>query len=369
MNEGLRGDPLKCEITPTKPFVDFAFRFEAGYIVQCPMEQFGGRETALSSFLRIQPAASAPVVLGDRGNVPALPPSLEGRVNFKHLHNWIEFSGVFALGEGDYAIDLVISDDHDRTVRKHWRIEAKLHGKEQKISVLVPPNTARSVALSPWRGRERRSRTGLRLTVLLNAAPIRPLDSKLRAWDRAFLLGSLASLLHEVDCASIKLIAFNLDQNKEIFRQEDLDHAGFRKLARSLQDLELGTVSYRTLQRQANWAELPLRLLADEGSGKQPVSDAVVFLGPRARIRDKLAKESLRIPEGLRSRVFYFEYFPFMGDEFPDGIHYLTSALNGTVLKVHSPGDLATGIAKMQKRLQDNGVPAVCPDVQASLQE
>ncbi len=359
--EGLKGDALKCDITPMKPFVDFALRFEAGYVVQCPIEQFDGRETPLSTLIRVQPEAASPVVLVDYGRVPALPPQLEGRVNLRHLHNLAEFSGVFAVGEGDYPVDVVISDDRHRTAHKHWTVHAKLHGKEQKISVGLPSNTARSVALSPWSGKDNSMSAGLHLTVLLDAAPINPSDSKLRAWDRAFLLGALASLVREVNCASIKLVAFNLDQNREIFRQDNFNRAGFRRLAHSLQELELGTVSYRVLQSQAAAAELPLKLVRDEGSAQQPSSDAVIFLGPNARMRDKVMKESLQVPDWLRARIFYFEYFPVPGSEFPDGIHNLTSALNGTILKLHSPGDLADGIVKMQRRLQGNGVASVCP--------
>jgi len=367
-----RGDALKCEVSTFKPFVDFALRFEVGYLVQCPIDQFDGKETGLTTLIRIRQSGSQPVLLADYAKVPALPSQLDGKVNVRRLHNWIEYSGVFAVGEGEYPVDFMVKDHANRFARKRWTVHARLHGKEQQISVGLPPNTARSVALSPWNNKDERRGSGLRLTVLLDAAPINPSDSKLRAWDRAFLLGALTSLLREVNCASVKLIAFNLDQNREIFRQENLDHAGFRKLAHSLQQLELGTVSYRVIQNEYFAPELPLKLVRDEISNSPAAADAVVFLGPNARMRSKIAKEelaSVQSSAGQKLPIFYFEYFPAPGSEFPDTIHSLTAGLNGTVLKLHSPGDLAEGIARLQKRLEESGVSAACPATAAESPE
>jgi hypothetical protein len=34
--------PLRCEVTPVQPALDFRFRFQAGYSVNVPMEQYLG---------------------------------------------------------------------------------------------------------------------------------------------------------------------------------------------------------------------------------------------------------------------------------------------------------------------------------------
>ena len=41
----------------------------------------------------------------------------------------------------------------------------------------------------------------MRLTILLDAAPVDPRSLKLRAWDRTFLLDSVASVLREIPAA------------------------------------------------------------------------------------------------------------------------------------------------------------------------
>jgi hypothetical protein len=60
----------------------------------------------------------------------------------------------------------------------------------------------------------------------------------------------------------------------------------------------------------------------------------------------------LRPPKNIGSRLFYFEYFPYRGAEFPDAIQHLTRELAGTVLKIHSPGDWAEAIQKMQRKIE-----------------
>ncbi len=34
--------PLRCEVTPIKPSLNFSFRFQAGYVVRVPMNQYSG---------------------------------------------------------------------------------------------------------------------------------------------------------------------------------------------------------------------------------------------------------------------------------------------------------------------------------------
>ncbi len=359
-NGSEKADPLNCEIKPINPFLDFSFRFEVGYIVECPISQFGGKTSNLFSYLRVTPAGRAPVILADALKVPEIPPEMRDRVNLRRVQYELEFSGVFAVGAGEYPVDLLIVDDHKRVARKSWRAKAKFHGKEEKISPALPANSAASIVLPPWTGRKEGAANKLRLTVLLDAAPLNPSSQKLRAWDRAFLLGALSSLMREVSCASVKLVAFNLDQQREVFRQEHFDHRGFRELAQSLQTLELGTVSYRTLARQSGGTQLLTNLLAGELS-VEPASDAIVFLGANLHIRENSFRDSPALRTLANRRVFYLEYFPVPGSEFPDSIQYLTSASSGTVLRLHSPGDLADSIRKMQKHLEQDGIVATCP--------
>ncbi len=349
LNDSFKTDPLSCHVETLRPFFDFSFRYEIGYIVECPLNQFGGQAGTLGTVLRITPVSGASTVLGQSFDIPAPPPESKGKLNIKHLRANLEFSGFVSAGEGEYEVDLVVVDGHRRCFRKHWHAKAHAQGSEAQAAAAMPPNTVAAVSLPNWNGTSDDG-TGLRLTVLLDAAPINPYALKLRAWDRAFLLGSVASLLRQVPVASVRLVAFNLDQQQEIYRDDDFDRTGIYRLAGALNRLELGTISYRTLQRAEGSGELLAGLVRAEALREHP-ADAVVFVGPTLRLDRKIAPELLSTQSHAETPFFYLEYCPIIGREFPDSIQHVISARNGVTFKLHSPGDLAHAITKMQKML------------------
>lgn len=360
LDGGRSGDELKCRLRPIEPFLDFSFRFDAGYIASCPVKEFGGKRSLLIAYTRIVPEGGAPVVLGSAYRLPEIPPWLTDRITLQKVNTNFEMSGGFVLGEGQYKVDVMLTDGRNRSCHVHWTLKSKRNRQEKNARVAVPPNTAAAYPLSSWKGKsDAVAPPGSRLTILLDAAPMIPSSMKLRAWDRAFLLDSLTSLLRQTPAESVRLIAFNLDQQREIFRQDHFDRAGFTKLSNTLSRLELGTVSYKALQRQAGSAQL-LAKLVNEQNAQRSSSDTVVFLGPAVRNTDKVPETMLLPCRPDSPRFFYLEYFPMwrLGREFPDAIHSAVRACNGKVLKVHSPGEFAEAIRKMNERLAASHTPA-----------
>ncbi len=343
---------LSCYVDPMKPFLDFAFRFEVGYVVHCPLREFEGKAGTLVSYLRVRPAGDIPVILGEGYRLPPMPPEMRLRIDMRRFNTEIEFSGVFAVGEGEYPVELVLADDHNRYCERRWSVKAFRRGGDQAIPISMKPNTAAPVAVPRFEREISGNRRSARVTVLLDAAPIKPSAFNLRAWDRAFLLDSLSSLLRKLPCDSVRLIAFNLEQQREVFRRDRFNGDAFPELAQALEDLELGTVPYRVLERQQGWSQLLASLSNDQVSAEEP-PDAVIFLGPRTRVARRVPEDMLKPAKGNGPQFFYIEYFSTWGDEFPDTIDYLTSARNGTIFKIHSPGDLAQAIRKIQQQLRD----------------
>ena len=347
------GEPLHCRVETFKPFLDFSFRYEAGYLVECPIAQFDGNKAEISTFLQVRSSGGTVTRLGQGFAVPAMPPAMRDKVNLRHVHSDLGFSGVFAVGEGEYEIELTVFDDRHRSHQKHWHAKASPHGREMQAANAMKPGSVAAISVPPWEGTSSEGK-GLRLTVLLDAAPMYPFSKSLRAWDRAFLLGSLSSLLRGLPLQSVRLVAFNLDQQKELYHDDNFDRTGFYRLNQALSKLELGTISYKTLARENGWAELLAKLVQSESTAKQPV-DAVVFIGPTNRIKEK-APDYLRETAGKTDLpFFYFEYYPAPGHEYPDTIQHWTDDLNGTIYKLYSPGDLALAITKMQKELRKSG--------------
>jgi hypothetical protein len=345
---------LNGEVDVFKPFLDFAFRFEAGYTVRCPLRQFEGNASTLSTFLRITPDGGETVSLGESFAIPALPAAMRGAVNLRHFSDEAELSGVFALGEGTYHVHLLVIDGRRRAFEKSWNLTAVAHHKEKQATIAMKPNSASSAMLLALQENQKSvgDANSPRVTVLLDAAPIQPRSPTLRAWDRAFLLQSLSSLLGDMSYTSVRLVAFNLDQQQEIFRQDNFQRSDFSNLSAALRKLELGKVSYRTIQHQQGWSELLARLVNEEAASSQP-ADAVIFLGPHSRIEEKVPQEMLKL-QPTAPHFFYFEYFGRWGADFPDTLHHLTNTCKGTVLKLHTPAELADGIRKMQRVLKES---------------
>jgi len=349
----LEGRKLDCDIQRVRPFLDFTFRFEAGFVLRCPVRIFDGNATEVVAYARVTSSNGESITLGDRFTTPAIPDDMRSRTNIHRLNNFFEMSGGFLLGEGEYTVEMLVADNRERFTKSRWKVKAALARGEAQVPLAIAANTASQLSGKPWDGKLADSGQGVRLTVLLNAAPRDPASTRLRAWDRTFLLDSVSSLLRQTPCESVKLVAFNLEQQRVIFRQEKFDRAGFRCLSRALRELELGTVDYEVLKRRNGWAELLTGLTKEEFHASEP-SDAVIFLGPVTRLMDKISAAEWEMPAPKSPRFFDFEYYPawMNGGEFPDAILHLTSAQNGTVVRIHSPSELARGIQRMIHELK-----------------
>lgn len=342
---GTPGGRLACTIYRRIPTIDFAFRFDAGFIVHYPVRQFRGRKSVVDIITRVTPEGGVPVFFGEVIKLPAFPP--KGNVGA----NQIECSGGFSVGEGRYQVAVLTVDDLGRSYQKRWSITAVRSRGKQEVPEAIPAHTVRPIQLLPWDGKLDLGATGIRVTVLMDVAPINPYVFKMRAWDRSFLMASLSSVLQQTPCAAVRLIAFNLQQQREVFRQDHFDASGFLQLSKAIGDLELRTISAHTLQNRLGWMDLLARLSNQEVAAPDR-SDVVIFLGPATLWDGKVPQEMLKSSETASPRFVYFEYFPQWrgGREFADSIEYLTKARQGTVFKIHSPGELAQAIQKMLRQ-------------------
>jgi len=344
------GERLKCEIRLQQPFLDFEFRFDVSYIARCPVKEFDGKASTLFTFIRITPESGRRRLLGEAFALPEIPESMRAHTNLKKLKSEFDFSGGFAAGEGRYSVEVLIGERQTgRMCRKSWKVAlARSHG-EQKIPLSIGESVVVPMGFHRWE--KKADPNGLRVTVLLDAAPIFPYAAKLRVWDRSFLLSTLCSLLEQIDYESVRVVAFNLDQQKEIFHDQLKGSAGFIQLNRAMQDLELGKVSYQILQQREGATDLLTRLANGENSDPE-ASDLVILLGPHTRYTQKIPSERLQpsvAPSSRGPKFFYLEYMPvwLRGAEFADNVEQLTKAFGGKSFKIYSPADLANAIQKL----------------------
>ena len=256
--ERINGNLLKCHAQGMEPWIDFGFRFVLRYSADCEVRQFGGRAAELKAYLRVRPEHGNEIVFGDRFAIPAAPQGIAVG-DLRRVRSLVEFSGALAAGVGAYNMDLLLVDDQNRIYRKHWKADAFPSAPDRYLIFVRPPNTLGGETTIPIPPRVNRAEE-MPITVLLNAAPLYPSARKLRAWDSAFLLDSLSSLLRQISYSPVRVIAFNLDQQKEIFRRENFGEGDMPKLNVALRGLELGKIGYGTLEHKDGWADLLLGL-------------------------------------------------------------------------------------------------------------
>lgn len=347
-NGALETGKLACDATPGKPSFDFSFRFEAGFLVHCQYRQFHGESARLMAVMRVRSGNQAPLLLGDVLTVPAVPESQREKFRIDKFKSELEFSGAVAVGEGDYEIELLVSDDHYRLYRKHWKAHAERRGPERNAAISIQPGQVAPLLLANFT-HQAASANPLKITVLLNAAPVNPYSTKLRILDRAFLLGSVASLMRQVPSAKVRLVAFNTQQQIELFRSDSLNRTDFLKLSNALRDLELARISYKTLQRPEGGDELLDQIVRDDAGP----ADAIVFLGPQMRQYSSGWHRALNC-DSAGPPMFYLKYLAFVGPQYPDSIDSLTKTCKGHVLAFHTPGELGTAIEKLRETLSKN---------------
>jgi hypothetical protein len=335
---------LKCAVTPVKPRLNYSFRFQTGYVLDIPLQQYVGKGHAIATLLRVTPESSErdPYYLLSRTQLGEVPPT----------KSILEMAGGYVVGEGKYRVDMLVTDSSGRTCLKNWNIRAKLNGKEDDVPPGIAPGVVDEISFRKWTrsAKGTQGEEGYKVTVLMNVSPLMPRRTTLAAYDRVLLLSSLTSLIERLPLQSVRLVLFNLDQQREIYRDEDFDPTRYGRVSRAMAQLELGTVDYSILKNRQGHIDLLTSLMEDaRRSGK---SDAVVFLGPKPWRFDKAPKTALPEPSAADPAYFYVQLRPYMAAAaLNDTIMGAVKHMGGKTFDVYTPADFAEAIRDLTKAL------------------
>jgi hypothetical protein len=291
--------PLRCELVPAAPTVDFAFRFRAGYIFRVPAAQYQTAGHVWRVLTRITPqddTREATYFFARTGSPEVVKTELD-----------FEISGSYLLGAGRYAVESTLRDDTGRTCKREWRIDATLTSHERAVQLSLAPFTVRGlpgIRASDWN----RSSGAASLTILLNAAPLSPRRTSLRAADRDLLLCALAAIAGRVPAASVRLVVFSLEAQKELFRDDDFSIDAIGRVASAIDALELSTVDVHVLQNPTGAIDLLAGLINQDLRAAAPAA-TIVVLSPLSRVTGRVPDGLLETPAA--SRFFYVQCKPY----------------------------------------------------------
>ncbi len=340
---------LNCEVFPMRPTLNYGFRFQSGYYVRIPMSQFPGEGHSWGVLIKVTPDGlkDSPSFLVNKILLPKVPKT---NVHF-------EMGGGFLVGPGRYKVEWLLFDDQSRVCRKTWQVNAQLTRAESAVKLTIPKNAVTDYSLRglPPANIQTDDAKAIRLTVFMHVAPISMRRTTLRSSDRMTLLGSLSTLLEHVPTKSVRLVAFSLDQQKEIFHSDRFARSSIDEVAKSIDQLELGLVDIKVLQNRRGPVELLSEMLEHELAAPDP-SEVVLFLGPGTRYFEKLPPSAIEPIAGAQSRLLFFQLHPIFRagappqESFPDSISQTISKLKGKTLHIRTPGDFAKAIRQLEAR-------------------
>ena len=339
-------DDIRCAVSPHHAMLGFDLRFHAGYEVAVPLRELAGRHNLLSILFRVTPVDGPedadPVYFVQRIRVPEISEDAQGDA---YLH------GSFELGVGDYKVSWLMRDRSGRVCSDFWDVQARLTGKDRDINLTIAGSEVRPAELEQFREEPPVIRADLSeclsVKVLVNFAPQNQHAATLQPMDTSALVSILRTISREPRIGKFSVVAFNLHEQRVIYRQENADRIDFPALGKSLDTLELGTVDLERLSNKHGETAFLTELLTKE-LARRPAPDALIFAGPKAMLSRRVSAEDLQSIGPLSYPIYYMNYNlnPY---EMPwrDTIGNAVKALNGREYTITRPRDLWRAVTEM----------------------
>jgi hypothetical protein len=340
---------LPCTVTPARPSLGFDLKFHAGYDVALNLKELAGSGDLLTIVFRIAPEAppEEPVYFSQHVNVPPIADDDRGPAFLQ---------GFFDLGEGKYHIDWLMRDRTERVCSSHWDSEASLSPRDKPMALdiaagAVQPEDPELFRQEPPVTREPNPQP-LRVKVVVNFAPQDSGAATLQPLDSNALVSILRNISRDPRIGRFSIVAFNMQSQRVLYRQEAASQIDFPALGRALDKMNLGTVDLKHLTQKHGDSEFLGSLLTSEMKDSAEGPDAVIFAGPKVMLDDGLSPETLRQLGEVKFPVFYMNYnlYP-QANPWRDAIGNAVKALKGIEFTISRPRDLFFAWSEIMGRI------------------
>ncbi len=341
---------LICQVTPLKPELGFDLRFHAGYRVSIPLRDLAGDGDQLRVLIRITPLDNLEnvVYLVDRFTVPPIEEDAKGEASLP---------GGYTLGPGRYKVNWLMRDHSERVCAHHWEIEARLDADNRDLPLTMPPNTVSQKPPEPFEEQPPVERAStdqlLHVRVLVNFSPTGPRETTLKPWDVDAIVSILRSIARERQIGRFSVVAFNMQEERVIYREENVERIDFPALGEAVHSIKLGMVDYRKWQDPQSSTRFLTTLLTEQlGPRQQPVPDAIIITGPKLMLDKKIPQDALKQAGRANCPIFYLNYnFNPRSHPWRDAIGTALKAYKGLEYSISLPRDLGAAVTDMMFRL------------------
>jgi hypothetical protein len=329
---------LPCTVTQVKPQLGFDLRFHAGYDITIPLREVSGDGNLLTILFKVtsDTAKDSPVYFSQRYNVPDIDADARGDAYLE---------GGFDVGEGNYHVSWMMRDRMERVCSSNWDLTASLIGKDQGMKLAIAANAVESSEREFFKPEPPVTRvsaeTPIRVKVLINFAPQQSAASAMQPIDTSALVSILRNISREPRICKFSVVAFNMNDQRVVYRQDDSDQINFPALGKALTSLKLGMVDFRKLSEKYSENDFLTRLIQDE-VGHQS-ADAVIFAGPKVMLDGPPPVDNLKDITGVPFPVFYMNYnLTPNQNPWRDSIGTVVKRMRGYEYTISRPRDLWT---------------------------
>jgi len=328
---------LICTVTPNKTSLGFDLKFHAGYEVNVPLKELAGDGNQLTMVFRVIPEGrpDTPVYFSQHVAVPAID---------EDEHGPAYLQGTFDVGEGKYHIDWLMHDRAERICSSHWDAEASLPPKDKEMALDIAAGVVQPADTEPFKQEppvERRPDTPLNVKVMMNFAPQDSGSATLQPLDTNALVSILRSISRDPRIGRFTVVAYNLQEQRVIYRQDGASQIDFPALGQSLGSLNLGTVDLKRLSQKHADSEFLGNLITREVKDTPDKPDAVIFAGPKVILEEGIPPETLRQIGETKFPVFYMNYnLNPVQNPWRDAIGTAVKSLKGAEFTISRPRDL-----------------------------
>ncbi|HTC88631.1 MAG TPA: hypothetical protein VK686_10060 [Bryobacteraceae bacterium] len=347
---------LPCTVTPSKPTLGFDLKFHAGYQVTVPLRELAGTENALNIVFRVSPDGhlDEPVYFTQHVRVPPIEEDAKGEAYLQ---------GAFDVGEGSYHIDWLMRDRTERVCSSNWDSEAVLGSKDRPMSLALAPQAIQRAGGEEFK-EEPAIQPGafdptlhmeppLNIKVLVNFAPQNSLSAALQPLDTTALVSILRTISRDPRIGKFSIVAFNMQEQKVLYRQDGASRIDFPALGTALNTLNLGTVDLKRLGDKHGDTDFLTTLVRKEmTAGPQDHPDALVFAGPKILLDANPPEEALKDAAEVNFPVFYMNYnLNPQAVPWKDAISHTVHFFRGYEYTISRPRDLWFAVSEMVSKI------------------
>lgn len=342
---------LPCVVVNDKPHLGFDLRFHATYDVTIPLRELAGTENLLTTLFRVTPLDKEGKRIGDptyftqKIRVPNVEEDAKGEVYLQ---------GSVDVGEGRYKIEWLMRDRAERVCSHFWEVESSLPAKDKNMNLMIGGGAIEPTEAEQFRDEPPIARDGeapLRVKVLVNFAPQKATAASLQPLDTSALVSILRTISRDPRIGRFSVVAFNMQEQSVLYRQDGTEKIDFPAIGKSLQNLKLGTIDLARLSNKNGETEFLESLFRNEvacETNPHEKFDAIIFAGPKALLEQNVPVETLRRLSGVNAPIFYMNYnlYP-QATPWRDSIGHAVKFFKGVEYTITRPRDLWFSVSEM----------------------